>query len=134
MAVAKVVSAPLISPSTRSSRICPQHPIVSACYSSLEGFLLVVSNKCQEINAPREQPSASDGWELKDKFSISLAPGAGGWKGRERRTLKYFPYYIPDAPSGTDFSCPQQRPLHKAHYFGFLFFSVFLSHASTNAS
>lgn len=134
MAVAKVVSAALISPSTRCSRICPQHPIVSVYYSSLEGFLLVVSDKCQEVNAPGEQLSASDGWELKDKFSIFLAPGAGGWRGRERRTLKYFPYYLPDAPSGTHFSCPQQRPPHNAHYFGFLFFSVFLSHSSTNAS
>ena len=39
--------------------------------------------KCQEMNSPREQPSASDGWEVKDKFSFFPAPGAVGRRGEE---------------------------------------------------
>jgi hypothetical protein len=34
-----------------------------------------MGHKCQEVNVPREHPSANDEWELKDKFSI-FNPGA----------------------------------------------------------
>lgn len=49
-----------------------------------------MGHKRQEMSALKEQPSVSDKWELKDKFSIFLAP-VEKWEKRERVTSRYFP-------------------------------------------